>query len=34
MQLVRLEGLVENYLSLVRVGGIEPTAQDLGAAKD
>lgn len=31
-QLGRLEDLVENYLSLVRVGSIEPTAQDLGAA--
>jgi signal transduction histidine kinase len=33
LQLGRLEDLVQNYLSLVRVGGnIEPTPEDLGAA--
>jgi len=31
-QLVRLEDLVQNYLSLVRVGNIQPTLEDLGAA--
>jgi signal transduction histidine kinase len=31
-QLGRVEELVQNYLSLVRVGNIEPTPQDLGAA--
>ena len=28
----RLEALVQDYLSLVRVGAIEPSVQDLGAA--
>jgi two-component system CheB/CheR fusion protein len=32
MQLVRLEDLVQGYLSLVRVGTMQPTSQDLGAA--
>jgi two-component system, chemotaxis family, CheB/CheR fusion protein len=32
MQLARLEDLVQDYLSLVRVGSLQPTAQDLGAA--
>ena len=31
-QLGRLEDLVQDYLSLVRVGSIQPTPQDLGAA--
>jgi two-component system CheB/CheR fusion protein len=31
-QLARLEDLVQDYLSLVRVGSLQPTAQDLGAA--
>jgi signal transduction histidine kinase len=31
-QLVRLEDLVQDYLSLVRVGTMQPTSQDLGAA--
>jgi two-component system, sporulation sensor kinase E len=30
--LVRLDALVKDYLSLVRVGAIEPSVQDLGAA--
>src|SRR5919197_341463 len=30
--LARLEALVQDYLSLVRVGAIEPSVQDLGAA--
>jgi signal transduction histidine kinase len=30
--LARLEALVQDYLALVRVGGIEPSVQDLGAA--
>jgi two-component system CheB/CheR fusion protein len=32
LQLARLEDLVQDYLSLVRVGHIQPTPQDLGAA--
>jgi len=31
-QLARLEDLVQDYLSLVRVGSLQPTVQDLGAA--
>jgi signal transduction histidine kinase len=30
--LARLEALVQDYLSLVRVGAVEPSVQDLGAA--
>ena len=32
MQLMRLEDLVQNYLSLVRVGNLQREVQDLGAA--
>jgi signal transduction histidine kinase len=32
VQLARLEDLVQDYLSLVRVGTMQPTPQDLGAA--
>src|SRR5262249_37084626 len=31
-QLTRMEDLVQDYLSLVRVGTIEPTLEELGAA--
>ncbi len=31
-QLARVEALVQNYLALVRVGNIEPTLEDVGAA--
>src|SRR4029453_3857741 len=33
-QLARLDELVQDYLSLVRIGGMERTVQDLGGAGD